>query len=42
MINAYNPGWWYLSPMDCCLYAGEGRYNIRLEPVIGQWIKKEG
>ena len=26
--------------MDCCLYAGEGRHKIRLEPVIEQWKKK--
>ena len=28
--------------VDCCLYAGEGRHKIRLEPVIGQWIEKVG
>ena len=28
--------------VDCCLYAGEGRHKIRLEPVIGQWKRKAG
>ena len=28
--------------VNCCLYAGEGRHKIRLEPVIGQWKRKAG
>jgi hypothetical protein len=28
--------------VDCCVYAGEGRYNIRLELMIGRQKKKMG
>ena len=37
LLTGQKQGYW-----DCCLYAGGGRYKIRLEPVFGQWIKKVG